>query len=179
MSKSIVAKRYANAIFQIAKENNLIEKFEEELSVLKEVVSTDSNLVTFFGQPNVEIAKKKDFVQTVFSSFSTQILNMLFILIERHRENEIVEIVNYFIELANKERNIADATVYSVRALSDEEQTAVATKFAKIENKDAIRVHNVIDSALLGGIKVRIGNRVYDGSLQGKVSRMKRALTAK
>ena len=52
----------------------------------------------------------------------------------------------------------------------------IAEAFAKRTGKDAIRVKNVVDEDLLGGIKVRIGNRIYDGSLQGKLARIQREL---
>ncbi|MGQ0452459.1 F0F1 ATP synthase subunit delta, partial [Bacillus sp. SS-TM] len=56
------------------------------------------------------------------------------------------------------------------------EKLNIAEAFAKRTGKDAIRVKNVVDEDLLGGIKVRIGNRIYDGSLQGKLARIQREL---
>ncbi|MDG2794817.1 F0F1 ATP synthase subunit delta, partial [Vibrio parahaemolyticus] len=116
------------------------------------------------------------FLANVFGSVSESILNTLYILIDNKRIDILSDIANEYVVLANEERNVADATVYSTRLLSEEEKLNIAEAFAKRTGKDAIRVKNVVDEDLLGGIKVRIGNRIYDGSLQGKLARIQREL---
>ncbi len=179
MKQELVAKRYADALVQIAREKQSINIFEEELKVVKEVVSHNKEFSIFLRSPNIESAKKKAMVQNAFASLSKEIVNTILLLIDSRRENTVVEIVDMYIELANKERNIADATVYSIRQLTEEEKYAIAETFAKICGKAAIRIHNVIDDNLLGGIKVRIDNRIYDGSLQGKITQIRRELIKK
>ena len=68
------------------------------------------------------------------------------------------------LNLANEERGVADATVYSIRPLTEAETEAFLQAFAAKIGKDRLRIENIVDSNLLGGIKVRIGNRIYDGS---------------
>ena len=60
--------------------------------------------------------------------------------------------------------------------LTEEETKAISTTFAKKLGKKDLRIENIVDSNLLGGIKLRIGNRIYDGSLQGKLERLERQL---
>jgi F-type H+-transporting ATPase subunit delta len=98
------------------------------------------------------------------------------ILIDRHREDQISEVVDGFIELANDARGIAEAKVYSVRPLTDEERAAISQTFAEKIGKQWLRIENIVDTNLLGGIKLRIGNRIYDGSLRGKLDRLERKL---
>ena len=66
--------------------------------------------------------------------------------------------------------------MYSVRPLTEDEQTALSSSFAKKVGKQSLRITNVTDENLLGGIKVQIGTRIYDGSLQGKLTRLEREL---
>ncbi|PEA54478.1 F0F1 ATP synthase subunit delta [Bacillus pseudomycoides] len=176
MSNEIVAKRYAVALFQIAKEKHVLEMFEEELRLVQSVFVSSKELHTFLGQPNISAEKKKQTLSNVFSTVSQPILNTLYLLIDNHRETLVPEIVDVYVALANEERNVADATVYSTRSLTEDEKLSIAEAFAKKTGKDAIRVQNVVDEDLLGGIKVRIGNRIYDGSLQGKLARIQREL---
>jgi F-type H+-transporting ATPase subunit delta len=176
MSKDIVANRYAVALFQLAKEKHLLETFEEELRSVKDVFQTSKELHMFLEQPNISNIKKKELLSQAFSFLSQPILNTLFLLIDNHREDIVTEIVDAYFDLANEERNVADAIVYSVRPLTEDEKAGLAEVFAKKTGKDAIRIKNIVDDNLLGGIKVRIGNRIYDGSLQGKLTRIQREL---
>jgi F-type H+-transporting ATPase subunit delta len=98
------------------------------------------------------------------------------ILIDRHREDEIVEVANQFFELANDEKGVAEAEVFSTRELTEAEREAISTTFAAKVGKKSLRIENIVDSELLGGVKLRIGNRIYDGSLRGKLDRLERKL---
>lgn len=176
MSNSMVAKRYALALFQLSKENNLLKQMEEELRVVKEVLTNSSDLNAVLKSPKVSVAKKKEIIKDSFSKVNPYVLNTLMILIDRHRDDQIVEVVDQFVELANEEHGIAEAKVYSIRPLTKEESDALSTSFAAKVGKKSLRIENIVDSELLGGLKIRIGNRIYDGSLRGKLDRLERKL---
>lgn len=176
MSNSAVAKRYALALFQLSKEHQLLDKTEAELRVVKEVVSNTSDLTALLKSPKLSNEKKKEILTGAFSSVSPFVLNTVKILIDRHREDNIGEMADYFIELANEEKGIAEAQVYSTRPLTDAERDAISSVFAAKVGKKALVIDNIIDSNLLGGVKLRIGNRIFDGSLQGKLERLQRQL---
>lgn len=176
MSNSMVAKRYALALLQIAKENQLLGVMEEELRVVKEVVQYNPELKAVLKSSKLSIEKKKEILSAAFSTVNVYVRNTLLILVDRHREDEIVDVVNEFLELANEEMGIAEAEVYSTRALSDEERNAISSVFAAKVGKKSLRIENIVDSNLLGGIRLRIGNRIYDGSLRGKLDRLERKL---
>jgi F-type H+-transporting ATPase subunit delta len=176
MSNSMVAKRYALALFQIAKEQQLLEVVEEELRVVKEVIQYNNDLKAVLKSSKLPIAKKKEILRTAFASVNGYVLNTLLILIDRHREDEIIEVANQFFELANDEKGLAEADVYSTRELSEAEREAISAVFAPKVGKKSLRIENIVDSELLGGVKLRIGNRIYDGSLRGKLNRLERKL---
>jgi F-type H+-transporting ATPase subunit delta len=176
MSNSTVAKRYALALFQLSKENNLLDQMEEELRVVKNVVTSSKDLNSVLKSPKVTIEKKKEIVKGSFAKFNPLVLNTLMILIDRHREDQIAEVVDRFVDLANEERGIAEAKVYSIRPLTDEETKALSATFAAKVGKKSLRIENIVDTDILGGIKLRIGNRIFDGSLRGKLDRLERNL---
>ncbi|AIM16406.1 MULTISPECIES: F0F1 ATP synthase subunit delta [Neobacillus] len=176
MSNSMVAKRYASALLQIAKEQQLLGVIEEELRVVKEVIQYTPELRAVLKSSRLTIEKKKEVVKQAFATVNPYVLNTLLLLIDRHRTNEIVEVANQFIELANEEMGIAEAKVYSTRALTDEEREALSAVFAAKVGKSSLKIENIVDSDLLGGLKLRIGNRIYDGSLRGKLERLERKL---
>jgi F-type H+-transporting ATPase subunit delta len=176
MSNSIVAKRYASALFQIAKEQKILTAVEEELRVVREVLQYNNELKVVLKSSKFTIEKKKEILKAAFATVNVYILNTLLLLIDRHRENEMVEVVNQFIHLANEEMGIAEAKVYSVRPLTDSEREAISSVFAAKIGKKSLQIENFVDSDLLGGIVLRIGNRIYDGSLRGKLNRLERKL---
>jgi F-type H+-transporting ATPase subunit delta len=172
----MVAKRYALALFQIAKEQQLLGVVEEELRVVKEVFVYNTDLKALLKSSKLTIDKKKEILTTAFTSVNPYVLNTLMILIDRHREDEIIEVANQFLELANEEKGIADAQVISTRELTDAEREAISATFGAKVGKKSLRIENIVDSELLGGVKLRIGNRIYDGSLRGKLDRLERKL---
>jgi F-type H+-transporting ATPase subunit delta len=176
MMGSMVARRYALALFQLVKEQQLIDTVEEELRVVKEVFFVNKDLTAVLESPKVSREKKKAILSSAFASVNPLVLNTLMLLVDRHRENEITDVADAFSELANEERGIEAANVYSVRPLTDDERTALSVSFAKKIGKKSLQIENFVDSDLLGGIKVRIGNRIFDGSLRGKLDRLERTL---
>ncbi|MED3561691.1 F0F1 ATP synthase subunit delta [Bacillus sp. MUM 116] len=176
MSNSIVAKRYASALFQIAKEQQILSQVEEDLRVVKEVLQTNKDVKAVLGSLKISKENKKAILRDAFASINVYVVNTLMILLDRHRENEVVEVVNEFIELAYEASGVAEAEVYSVRPLSDAEREAISATFAAKVGKKSLRIENIVDSELLGGVKLRIGNRIYDGSLRGKLDRLQRKL---
>ncbi len=176
MSNSIVAKRYALALLQIAKEQQLLGVIEEELRVVKEVVQYNPEFKAVLNSSKLSIEKKKEILTAALATVNVYVRNTLLILVERHREDQIVNVVNEFLELANEEMGIAEAKVQSTRALTEDERNAISSVFAAKIGKKSLRIENIVDSNLLGGIRLRIGNRIYDGSLRGKLDRLERKL---
>lgn len=176
MTGSTIAKRYALALFQLANEHQLLDQMEEELRVVKDVVNHNSELKAVLKSPKLSIVKKKEILNDAFSSVNTYVLNTLLILIERHREDQISDVAEHFIHLANVERGIAEAKVYSIRPLTAVESEALSVSFAAKVGKRSLRIENIVDLNMLGGIKLRIGNRIFDGSLRGKLERLERQL---
>ncbi len=176
MSNSMVAKRYALALLNIAKETQALGVIEEELRVVKEVVQYNPELKAILNSSKLSIAKKKEIIKTAFASVNVHVLNTLLILIDRHREDQIIDLANEFLELANEEMGVAEAEVYSTRELTDAEREAISSVFAAKIGKKSLKIENIVDSNLLGGIRLRIGNRIYDGSLRGKLDRLERKL---
>lgn len=176
MKGSQVAKRYALALFQIAREQKLLDKVEEELRVVKEVLYLNEDLKSVLKSPKLSKETKKQILKTSFSSLDKNLFNTLMLLIDRHRQDEIIPMAEAFIELANDERGVEVADVYSIRPLSDEERAGLSSSFAEKVGKKSLQIENIVDSNLLGGIKIRIGNRIFDGSLRGKLDRLERKL---
>lgn len=176
MSKANVAKRYAEALFQIGVEKQTLDFLETELVTVKEVFTSNKELVTFLEHPKVEGEKKKALLKEAFQGFSEDVLHTLFLLVDRHKETIIPQMVEDFVTLANEAKGTKQATVYSVRPLTDVEKQSIEATFVKKLNIQALNITNEVDPTIIGGVKVKIGNTVYDGTLKGKLNRLERQI---
>jgi F-type H+-transporting ATPase subunit delta len=179
MSNELVAKRYANALFELATEQNLVETVEHDLQVVKKEYVGNLELNKFLQHPGITKESKKSVLNDTFASISETVLNLVCLLVDRGRMNTISNLVTEYVKIANETRNIADATVYSVTEMSSEELGKIGALFASKLGKNSIRLKNEIDPSLIGGYKVRVGNRIFDGSLKNKLVRIERELIAK
>jgi|SRR5699024_25161 len=175
---TVVAKRYAEALFQLANEQDIAAQLISELGTVKEVFEKDKQLIDFLSHPRINLQDKKQLIDDAFKSSHKVVLNTLKILVERHRLTEVVAIIDYYTHLYNEANGIATATVYSVRPLSDEEKTSLEQTFKAKLDKDSITFVNEIDESLVGGVRIRIGNTIYDGSISGQLNRLRNNLTS-
>lgn len=176
MSEAVVAKRYAEALFQLGSEKATLETLEAEAGVVQEVFNQNTNLLTFLTHPGVDNNKKQQFISDVFQGLSADMQNTMKLLVERNRINLMPFVVDQFIRFANEAKGISEATVYSVRALSETEIQKLELTFAKRFHKKAIKLENKVDPSIIGGIKLRMGNSIYDGSISGKLKRIERSI---
>ncbi|HLR61477.1 MAG TPA: F0F1 ATP synthase subunit delta [Lentibacillus sp.] len=172
----VVASRYAEALFQIGNETGKLEQLVEELHVLESIFVENEKLVPFLEHPRVDNEKKKQFINDVFQGFSDDILNTLYLLIERHRIGNVPDIINHFTRMVNDVKGIAEAKVYTVRELSEGEKEQLENTFAKRFNKQAVQLETIVDPSIIGGLKLRIGNTIYDGTISGKLKRIERSI---
>lgn len=176
MSEMVVSKRYADALFQLGQEKGNIEKLTEEFLVVQEVFQNNKELINFLMHPRVGNTAGKKLITEAFSGLQTDVVNTLKLLVDARRTAIIPSVIESFIELVNDAKGIAEATVYSVRKLSDAEIEQLEESFRKRLNKNAINITNVVDSSVIGGVKIRVGNTIYDGSVSGKLRRIEQNL---
>ncbi|MBA4495958.1 F0F1 ATP synthase subunit delta [Paenactinomyces guangxiensis] len=175
MSGSVVAKRYAKAMFEVAMEKNLLDQVETELTQIVETFSASPELMEWFSHPNTDSAQKKELFSTLFKELNEITQNLLFLLADRHREGYIGEIAAEYKELANEARGVAEAIVTSATPLTEEDKQQLTEVFQQMVGK-TIHINNVVDSDILGGVIVQIGDRLYDGSLKTKLVRFQERL---
>ncbi|HLR59074.1 MAG TPA: F0F1 ATP synthase subunit delta [Pseudogracilibacillus sp.] len=176
MSQVIVAKRYADALFQLAEDKNLTNEFVKELNVVETVFKQNEKFASLLASPNATNADKLALIDTAFNSVHVYIKNELKIMVERRRSDVILPMINEFTNLYNEKNDIAHAVVSSVRELSSDEISNVETTFKQLLNKQSLIIENKVDKSLLGGLRIRIGNTIYDGSLSNKLKRIEQNL---
>ncbi|MCR8645092.1 F0F1 ATP synthase subunit delta [Paenibacillus sp. N1-5-1-14] len=176
MSDIVVAKRYARALFEVAKDKGIIAQVQDELAAVVESFQQNKEFMQILSQPNIDVTKKTALLATVFEGkVSDVLLHTLQLLVTRGREGILNSMLVDYVKIANDALGRADATVYTPFAITAAQEQEIAAQFSKITGK-TVHVQSVIKPDLLGGIQVRIGDRLYDGSLSGKLDRLQKSL---
>ncbi|GAB7387896.1 F0F1 ATP synthase subunit delta [Bacillaceae bacterium] len=166
-----VAKRYARALFEVANEGGIIDAVESDLALIRKTLEENGDWRKLVMHPHIAKEEKKRLVEKLFGESLTQeVKNFLKLLIDRRREKLLPQMTAEYVRLANEARGIVEAKVTTAKAISEAEKEQLAERFGKLLNKK-LRVETAVDPGLLGGVVVRIGDRLYDGSVAGKLSR--------
>lgn len=176
-SSYIIGKRYARAIFELAQEQNLVEQIDTELGQIAQLVQSNDDLKSLLEHPVVgKEAKKQVFHKILQGQISELAQHALDFIIEKGREKNLSEIHQAYVKIANEAAGRTHATVYSAYPLSKADISAVHKRFGSLLQKD-VEIKNVVDPALIGGLKVQIGDTLYDGSISSKLESMKKYLS--
>jgi len=173
---TVVAKRYAKALFQLAQEQGVISETENQLRLIVGIVESEPKVRAFLSAPNITLETK---IQTLKSGLNDKasaiVLNTVSLLLERGREGELGSVLNAYLQVAGQALGRAEALVTTSKPMSEDEKTKLADKFGALIGK-TVRVTNEVNPELLGGLTVRIGDTLYDGSLKGKLERLEKTL---
>ncbi|MDI7740885.1 F0F1 ATP synthase subunit delta [Lysinibacillus fusiformis] len=173
---STIANRYADALFQIALEKQVVVEVNADLDELVKVIETTPELISLLNTPKFSIERKKQIVAEVFANANPIVVNAIQLLIEKKRVNEIANLARSYKQLAAEAQGSADATVFSTRALTDQEKDEISSSFGKLVGKEKLTITNAIDPSIIGGVRVQIGNYIFDNTVASKLENLKRTL---
>lgn len=172
---AVVAKRYAKALFEVAQQQKVVSEVQEQLKLIVQALEQDADIEKFLSVPSIAPEQKIAVLKAAFGDrVSGLVFNTVQILITRRRQDIIAEVYAAYTKVAGDSLGQAHATVYSAQALSDAELANVAAQFGQLTGK-AIIAEQIVEPSLLGGVQVRIGDRLYDGSLSGKLERLQKS----
>lgn len=176
MSSPAAARRYAVAIFELASEKGMLEEISNELQVVKETFIQDPAYADFLENPRVTQEKKAASIEATFLSANDMVRSTLLLLLKRRRIDSIVLIADQYKKLADDQQKRGYAKVYTVKPLNEQEKARISEVFAKRVGKNTIFIENIIDSSLIGGMKIRIGDTIFDGSVRNQLNRLEHQL---
>lgn len=173
MLNKSVARRYAEAFFSIAQEHEKIDAYQEELELVAKTIEEVENLSEYLGHLIIPAQEKKDVINKIFAEQISPItLNFLLMIIDKRREAYIGSIVEEFKELADISRNIAKAELFSAQEVSEDNVKTLAEQLSASTGK-TVYLKQTIDPSLIGGIKIRIGDQIIDGTVAKKLEMLK------
>ncbi|MEQ8173773.1 MAG: F0F1 ATP synthase subunit delta [Syntrophomonadaceae bacterium] len=176
MLNKSVARRYAEALFSLAQESEKIDEFQVEM---EKVVSALAEVPEFKGYLEHLLIPAKDKKEVIKQIFADQIsqttLNFVFILIDKRREGYLEVILDEYKAMADESKNITKADLISAKEIPSDEIQALAGKLSASTGK-TVQLSQVVDESLIGGVKLRIGDRVIDATVAKRLEMLKEQL---
>jgi F-type H+-transporting ATPase subunit delta len=170
-----VARVYAEALFDVAKEKGKLDAIGEGLAEFADALDAERELQVFFFSPYFSSAEKVDGLKRAVSGADPELLNFLELLIEKKRMTEIFRIRQQFERLWKQENKRIDVTVTSAVELDP----AVIEKIGgEIERQTGRKVElaSRVDDEILGGIVLQVGNMVLDASIRSRLEKLRKSV---
>jgi F-type H+-transporting ATPase subunit delta len=174
---SATAGRYATAAFTVASESGELDRWLSELTELARIMQMPSARIVF-ASPAVPSEQKRAAIERLLPNASPLLRNFLSILAIRDRLREVPDIAEALRELINEQRGIVEAEVTTAVPLDAELERVVAQRLATyLERRpDQVTLKSRVDPSIIGGVVARVGDRVIDDSIRGRLDRLRRAL---
>jgi F-type H+-transporting ATPase subunit delta len=171
-----LAQVYARSLFEVAKEHDVLDDVHEQLGIWADALAENRSLQVFFFSPRFSSAEKKDAVRRIIDGADPHFVNFLELLAERHRLPVTFRIRRTFDDLWREEHKLLPVEVTSAVEL---DEGLVRSIGERIEQRTGRRVEltSKVDPDIIGGLVLRVGNRILDASVHGRLERLRRQIT--
>ena len=171
-----VARPYAEALLEIAREKGLLDVFREELGFIGEYFRSDPDLHTFFESPRIERAVKRAVLRKAFDGrLNDLIVCFLELLVEKSRQFYLQEIIEAYVELYDEETGRAGVQLLTARPLDSGKAAALRDRLSGILKRE-VHLDTEVDPGLIGGIVLHVGDTVVDGSIKRKLDELSKKM---
>ena len=176
MANEKLARRYAEAIFELAKEASAVAGVKHDLHTVVQTMAADETIRRFFISPVVDRKEKADILARAFEKLHEVALHSVLLLVRKRRENILEDIVVQFDILEQESRNAAPLKVETARPLPKAELDALVTHLSRLYNT-TFDVTQTVDPNLIGGVRITMGDKRVDGSVSGRLDDLARMLS--
>ncbi len=177
---SVIDQRYAHALADLVEAGRANpELLGRELGDLAQMLHESPELRQILGSPAIPVRNKRGLLQTIVTraGLSPLTRNLLLVLNDRGRLTALPAIANDFQEILLQRRGVHRAEVVSARVLDQEEQRGLEQRLAAVVGGSVQATYRQ-DPSVIGGFLARVGDTVFDGSLRGRLERMRQRLVA-
>ena len=171
--------QYANALADIALAQGAAAPVMQQLGDFAAAYASSPELRNFLASPAVSKAEKRGVAEKLSSRLGASkiVRNFLFVVIDHRRTHELPGIFQSFQQVVRERQGIAEAEIFSPMALNDTQKKEMTQVLEKLTGKK-VQAKFSLDAKLLGGVLVRVGDTIYDGSLRHRLDEMRERLAA-
>lgn len=168
-----ISEPYAEALLAIAKDSNFIEDIKKDLFMISDILSNSKDLQLFLASPLLDTKIKKNIINQLFKNqVNDSILKFLFILVDKRRISILQAIISKYFELIYKLESVTVVELVSAVEFSEAQINNLIEKVKVITNKKNIKLVTNQNLSLIGGFILKIGSKVIDTSLSGKLKQI-------
>jgi F-type H+-transporting ATPase subunit delta len=173
-----VVERYTNAFAGAAEESGVLERVASDVEGLTDLLASSDELRAFVEDPlHLPTQKQSVFRSLLSGKVDDLTLNFLHLLCEKRRARLLDEILAAFSRLMDEKRGIVTAEVKSAQALTDDQRDQLIERLARFSGKE-VRLETEVDPSLKAGFIARLGDQVFDGTVESMLARLHRELRA-
>ena len=167
----LVSKVYGDALFEAALEDNRLSGLSDEVTAVKEIIAANDDLSKLMDHPQIDKEEKVRIIEEIFGGrVSAELVGLMRMIIEKNHYKELTLVFDYFLDRV-KEYQTSAFELSKEQKLAVEKRLLETTKYVKFE------MHYDVDSELIGGMVIRIGDRVVDSSVRTKLYDLTRELS--
>jgi F-type H+-transporting ATPase subunit delta len=171
-----VARNYAEALFDLAQRHEGLASFGEGIETVARLLAETPRFRQFLETPRIDSEAKKETLRKSFEGrVPPMLLNFLLVTVDKRRQRLLERIAVEFAALVDEHENRAHVDVTVAQPLDDATAAALESRLSRLLGKTAVP-HVRVDPSILGGVVVRAGDTIYDGSLRRRLERMRRQL---
>lgn len=160
-----VARRYAQALYQDAEQHSSVDRVDEDVKMIQESIKGSPELDRFLQDPILTADKKMKVVDALFDGrLHKTTHSLLKLLVSKGRENLFTQVAASYQEMRDRQLGIVEAQVRAALPLSAEDEQKIAKGIEGLTGKK-VRLNAQVDPKILGGLIIRVGDTVYDGSV--------------
>ena len=177
MAQGAVARRYAEAAFDLAQKSKNLDRWRSDLRTAAGVLA-DPKLIRVLEDPKVPRGTKRKILDDAFTvTLDPLVKNLLYLLAERGRLGLVPRITDEFVAMANRQEGVVVAVVTTAVDLNDTQQKKVQDRLRQLTGAEKIDLRLHTDPGIIGGMIARVGDELYDGSVRTKLNELQERLT--
>ncbi len=171
----LICDKYANALFELAKEQDKCLLIEESIQQLLDVINVNPEFKKLLGHPNIEGEKKLDVIKSLFDNMDKDLEGFISLIFERGRGNIICGIFESFVELSRQHRNVVTAHIVSAADLTAGQLSRLVSVLEQKLGK-TVEPRVSVDSSLLGGLKITVCGHMINSTVKSRLDELKSLL---
>jgi F-type H+-transporting ATPase subunit delta len=168
-----IAEVYSRALFEVAKEHDVLDRVHDELGQFADALEEDRNLQVFLFSPYFSSEEKKAGVGRIVTDADERLVNFLELLAERHRMPVLFRIRRSFNGLWAEENRLLPVTVTSAVELDDGLVEDIGRRIGEQTGR-RVELSSTVDPDVLGGLKVQVGNMVLDATVRNRLEQLRK-----
>ena len=168
-----ISQKYAGALYDVAVKHDSLENVKADFYEVTEAAASVENFIEFMDNPKITRDKRAAAVEAAFGESDRYLLNLLRILSDKKHMSLLKEIYSEFLSLYDEAHKQARVTVESVYKLSADELDQLGQIFIDKTGYEKLLITNEINEDLIGGVRVLLGSKVYDGSVRNQLNRIR------